>query len=350
MIIALELLKMAVVLGALLGSVHVLVYLERKLSAGIQGRVGPTKVNLPLLGRIAPGFAQPLADAIKMIFKEDVIPARAEKFIYTIAPMFVAIPPVLAFAVIPFGNKLQIGGHKMNLQIADLDIGILVAIAVLGMAVFGLSFGGWASNSKYSLLGGLRSSSQLIAYELSLGLIVVAVVAFMGTLNPQKIVENQLGGRWNIFFMPLGALVFYIAALAENNRAPFDLAEAEPELIGGYHTEYSSMKFAMFFMGEYIAIVTMSALFTTLFLGGWDLFGLIRADDASLPAAILSLAVFGGKTFSLILVYMWIRWTVPRFKYTRLMHFGWKFLLPLSLAHVLLYSLIPVVVPWFERR
>lgn len=350
MIIALELLKMAVVLGCLLGSVHVLVYLERKISAGMQGRLGPTKVNLPLMGKILPGFAQPIADAVKMVFKESILPAKAEKFLYTIAPMFVAIPPVVAFAVIPFGNKLKVGDTVVNLQIADLDVGILVAVAVLGMAVYGLTFGGWASGSKFSLLGGLRSSSQLIAYELSLGLIIVAVVAFMGTLDPGKIVENQVGGRWNIFFMPLGALLFFLAALAENNRAPFDLPEAEPELIGGYHTEYSSMKFAMFFMGEYIAIVTMSALFVTLFLGGWDLFGLVKPDDASVGAAILSLASFGAKTFVMAVIYIWIRWTHPRFKYRRLMHFGWKVLLPAALAHVLLYSLAPMIVPWLDRR
>lgn len=333
-----DLIKIGVVFGALIGSVHVMVYLERKISAGIQGRIGPNLVG-PF------GFLQPLADALKMVFKEDIIPTRADRFLYVLAPLFVVVPPVVAFAVIPFGNTLEIGGYKMSLQVAPTGLGLLIALAVLSVSVYGLVFSAWASNNKYALLGGLRSSAQMISYELALGLTALSVVVLTATVDMQKIVEAQMGALWNwhLFKMPIVALIFFIAALAECNRLPFDLPEAEAELVGGYHTEYASVKFAMFFMGEYIAIVTMSALFVTLFLGGWYFPGLTDPKDHSVGAAFASVAVFAAKMAVILFLYIVIRWTLPRFKYQRLMDFGWKCLLPLSLVNIVGYGIVRVL-------
>jgi NADH-quinone oxidoreductase subunit H len=332
-----DLAKLLIVFGGLLGCVHVLVYVERKVAAGIQGRVGPNLVG-PF------GFLQPLADALKMIFKEDLIPARADKFLYLAAPLFVVVPPVVAFSVIPFGNQIQVGGGvpPRSLEVAPTGLGLLVALAVLSLSVYGLAFGAWASNNKYSLLGGLRSSAQIISYELALGLSIISVGVMSATVDLQQIVRLQTGGlwHWNIVQMPIVALVFYIAALAENNRLPFDLPEAEAELVGGYHTEYASLKFAMFFMGEYIGVVTMSALFVTLFLGGWHFPGLVRPEDVSWGRGLLSVAIFAAKVAAVIFLTVVVRWTLPRFKYQSLMRFGWKCLLPLALVNIVAYGAV----------
>lgn len=337
-----DLAKCLVVFGALLGCVHILVYAERRVCAAIQGRVGPNMVG-PF------GLLQPLADAVKMIFKEDILPAKADKFLYIAAPLFVVVPPVVCFGVIPFGHEIEIGGWRIPLQVAaqtveagtairTTELDLLIALSVLGLSVYGISFGAWASNNKWALLGGLRSSAQIISYELALGLSVLAVVVATGTVDLRTIVEAQAQGVWHILWMPVVALLFFVTALAETNRLPFDLAECDAELVGGYHTEYSSLKFAMFFMGEYIAVVTLSAIFVTLFLGGWHLPGVTDLNDRGVANGLLSVGVFAAKTAAVIFLVLVIRWTYPRFKYQSLMRFGWKILLPLSLANIILYS------------
>jgi NADH-quinone oxidoreductase subunit H len=329
-----DLLKALVLLGALLGSVHVLVYLERKVSAGIQGRLGPTRVG-------PKGFLQPLADALKMIFKEDIVPDRADRFLYTIAPVFAAVPPVVAWSVIPFGSQMRIGDWVVKLQVADLDIGLLVVLAVLSTAVYGIAFGGWASANKYSLLGGLRASAQMVSYELTLSVTIVALMVYFGTANPREIVERQIGiANWNIWNPLLwpAAVLLYVSSLAENNRLPFDLPETEAELVGGYHTEYSSIKFSMFFMGEYIAVTLSAALFTTFFLGGWDVFGWVRPGDTEWWKGFLSACTFAIKTLLVVLFTMQVRWTLPRVRWTDLMNFTWKFSLEAAFLLVVVYG------------
>lgn len=315
------------VFGGLLGCVHVMVYVERRVCAGIQSRLGPNLVG-PF------GFLQPLADAVKMVFKEDIVPKQADKFLYILAPLFVVIPPFLAFTAIPFGDTLG----DMELQIAPTGLDLLVILSVLSLTVFGIAFGAWASNNKYSLLGGLRSSAQIISYELALGLAVVAVIVLTGTVETREVVIFQIDGVWNVLSMPFVAMLFFTAALAENNRLPFDMAECEAELVGGYHTEYASLKFAMFFMGEYVAVVVMAALFTTLFLGGWHVPWLTEVGAGTPGQAILGVAAFVVKTAVVIFFVVVIRWTLPRVKYQQLMAFGWKFLLPLALANIVVYG------------
>jgi NADH-quinone oxidoreductase subunit H len=356
-----SILKIAFVIGFfVLGLTPLMVIVERRLSAWMQGRIGPDRVNFPWLGRLGGllpgGLAQPLADAIKFIFKEDIIPDEADKLLYVMAPVMVLVPPALGLIVIPFGN--QIGNEP--LQVANLSVGILFTMSVLSVAVYGLAFGGWASNNKYSLLGGLRASAQLVSYELALGLSIIAVLMIsgghkdevLGTLDPRAIVSRQIEHGWNLFgggnwlLLPsglIGFLLFFISALAENNRLPFDLPECEAELVGGYHTEYSSMKFALFMMGEYVGMTVMAALMTTFFLGGWHFPGITNAANHSWFAGILSVAVFIAKVVAILFVYVIIRWTLPRFKYNQLMDLGWKRLVPLALANVMAIAVIGVL-------
>src|SRR6185436_7518660 len=358
-----SILKIAFVIGFfVLGLTPLMVIVERRLSAWMQGRVGPDRVDFPWLGRLGGllpgGLAQPLADAIKFIFKEDIIPDEADKLLYVMAPVMVLVPPALGLIVIPFGN--QIGDEP--LQVANLSVGVLFTMSVLSVAVYGLAFGGWASNNKYSLLGGLRASAQLVSYELALALSIIAVLMIsaghpnetFGTLDPRAIVERQIkygwnilgGGNWMLAFSGLlGFILFFVSALAENNRLPFDLPECEAELVGGYHTEYSSMKFALFMMGEYVGMTVMAALMTTFFLGGWSLpFGLDRfLDGTTWWKGLLSVGVFVGKVIGILFVYVIIRWTLPRFKYSQLMDLGWKRLVPLALFNVALVAVIGVL-------
>jgi len=345
-----DILKIAFVLGFFVfGLTPGMVIVERRLSAWMQGRIGPDRVG-PL------GLLQPLADAVKFIFKEDIVPDEADRLLFVLAPLMVLVPPALGLIVIPFGN--QIG--DVPLQVANLSVGVLFTMSVLSVAVYGLAFGGWASNNKYSLLGGLRASAQLVSYELALGLSIIAVLMMsaghkselMGTLDPRAIVERQIAHGWNIIgggnllLLPsgiLGFILFFIAALAENNRLPFDLPECEAELVGGYHTEYSSMKFALFMMGEYVGMTVMAALMTTFFLGGWHFPGLTNPDNHSLIAGLLSVGVFIAKVVAILFVYVIIRWTLPRFKYNQLMNLGWKRLVPLALANVAVIAVIGVL-------
>ncbi|MBI2900295.1 MAG: NADH-quinone oxidoreductase subunit H [Planctomycetes bacterium] len=328
--------------GIAVGLVPIMTIVERRVAAFIQNRWGPNRVG-PW------GLLQPVADGIKAFFKEEFVPARADRLLHFIAPMLVFVPPAIGFAVIPWGN--QIGSVK--LQAVNLNIGVLFMMSVLSIAVYGLAIGGWASNNKWSLLGGLRASAQLISYELTLGLAILVAIMMAESVDPQVIVAKQTRGilSWNVFgggnllALPcglLGILLLYTAALAENNRLPFDLPECEQELVGGYHTEYSSMKFAMFFMGEYVAMVNMSAIVTMLYLGGWYFPGITNPADHSWLGGILSVGVFMAKTFAILFVYVWIRWTFPRFKYNQLMNLGWKGLLPLSLANVALLAVVGV--------
>lgn len=345
-----DFLKIAFVLGFFVfGLTPGMVIVERRLSAWMQGRIGPDRVG-PL------GLLQPLADAVKFIFKEDIVPDEADRLLFVLAPLMVLVPPALGLIVIPFGN--QIG--DVPLQVANLSVGVLFTMSVLSVAVYGLAFGGWASNNKYSLLGGLRASAQLVSYELALGLSIIAVLMMsaghpdelMGTLDPRAIVDRQIKHGWNIIgggnpWLILSGLVgfilFFIAALAENNRLPFDLPECEAELVGGYHTEYSSMKFALFMMGEYVGMTVMAALMTTFFLGGWHLPWITNPEDHSAFAGLLSVGVFIGKVVAILFVYVIIRWTLPRFKYNQLMNLGWKRLVPLALANVALVAVVGVL-------
>lgn len=321
-----SLIKAVVVLIVLMTVAAYLVWFERKVVAHMQSRWGPTRVG-PF------GLLQPLADAIKLLTKEDFTPAGVFRIPYLLAPALSLIVALLAFAVIPFGP----GG----LQISDLNIGLLFILSISSMGVYGIVLAGWASNSKYSLLGGLRSAAQMISYELAVSLSLVGVLLLAGSLSLRDIVNAQSGAwgivpRWNVFPQIVGFFCFFVAAIAETNRLPFDLPEAETELVAGYHTEYSSMKFAMFFVAEYTNMVTASCMATILFLGGWHgpLFG-----PAVLQAA-LPLLWFSLKVLAFLFVYVWIRGTLPRFRYDQLMAFGWKFLVPLALMNLVVTSLV----------
>lgn len=318
------LIKIALVLGSVLLAIAYLTLLERKIVADIQVRWGPTRVG-PY------GLLQPIADGIKLFFKEDIVPKDADRAIYTLAPVLAFVPALLSFAVIPFGPRLYI---------TDINIGLLYLLAISSLGVYGIVLAGWSSNNKYSLLGGLRSAAQMLSYELSLSLSVIGVLMHAGSLSLVDIVNAQTGAmglfgilpvpRWFIFTQPLGFLIFLICGVAETNRAPFDLPEAESELVAGFHVEYSSMKFAMFFMAEYANMVTISALATTLFLGGWM--------GPFLPPVIWFLI----KVFVFLFLYIWLRATLPRLRYDRLMRFGWKVLLPTALANVLITGAVMV--------
>ncbi|MEZ4849445.1 MAG: NADH-quinone oxidoreductase subunit NuoH [Bacteroidia bacterium] len=320
------------------------VYLERKVAALIQQRVGPNRVG-PW------GLLQPLADVIKLILKEDIVPSVADKFVHFIAPIISVTIALVVMAVIPFakGDIAMTEATGGFLVIADVNIGILYVLAITSIAVYGVTLAGWSSNSKYALLGGLRSSSKMISYELANVLAVVSVIILTnanlggaeGFLKPSAIVESQRFA-WNAFINPLGFLIFVVCAFAEANRAPFDLVEAEQELVGGFHTEYSSMKFALFFVAEYIHVISASMLITTLFFGGYLLpfEGLLGVETWPAWLQITAgVSTFLLKTAFFVFVFVWVRWTLPRFKYNQLMDIGWKKFLPLSLANLMLIAL-----------
>jgi NADH-quinone oxidoreductase subunit H len=318
------LVKASIIYGGLLGTAALMTLAERKVSAWMQYRVGPNRVG-PW------GVLQPLADGVKFIFKEELVPAGGNPWMFRLAPVIAAFPAMMTIAVIPFGGQVTIGNVTTNLSIADLDIGVLYVLAIGGLGIYGVILGGWASNSKYSLLGALRASAQMISYELSLILSILAVVVVSGSLDLQEIVARQDGlFEWNLFSQPLAFVLFVIAMFAETNRHPFDFAECEPELVGGFHTEYSSMRFALFFLGEYCAMTVIACLCTTLFLGGSDV------PFLSNEHWLLGLLAFLFKTSFFLLLFIWVRWTLPRFRFDQLMNLGWKVMLPLALANVLL--------------
>jgi len=342
--IIISIIKSAVVLGALLTAVAYSVWLERKVSAHIQNRWGPTRVG-PF------GLLQPLADGVKFIFKEDLTQPHVYKPLYIAAPMIALVFAITSISVVPFGNLMEIPeinlghwfGHWFSIapietpfQITDLNIGLLVILGITSMGVYGVALAGWSSNNKYSLLGGLRASAQMISYEVSLGLSLVGVLIIAGSLSLRDIVDAQRHLHWNIFLQPVAFFIYLISAYAETNRTPFDLPEAESELVAGYHTEYSAMKFAMFFMAEYANMVTVACLATLLFFGGWlgPVFG------PQLLQMFLPIIWFCLKVFFFMFLYVWVRWTLPRFRYDQLMAFGWKVLLPLAVANIVVTALI----------
>ena len=320
--------KVVLVFAITMLTVLIMIYAERRISAFMQGRLGPNRVG-------PQGLLQPIADGIKFLMKEDVIPAGVDKPVYLLAPAMLLIPALMTFAVIPFGASITLFGRDIPLQVADINVGILYILALTSIGVYGLVLAGWSSNSKYPLIGGLRSSAQLISYELAMGLAIVSIVLLAGSLRLNDIIANQQGYffSWNICKQPLAFLIFLIAIYAETNRLPFDLTEAEQELVGGYHTEYSSMKFAMFFMAEYANMITGAALTVTLFFGGWDV-PFINESSMGIPGVILSILSFAFKTAFFLFLYIWVRWTFPRFRYDQLMNIGWKVLLPLALVNI----------------
>ncbi|HJQ98029.1 MAG TPA: NADH-quinone oxidoreductase subunit NuoH [Candidatus Polarisedimenticolaceae bacterium] len=336
--------KIFVVFNALMGAVAFMTWVERRVSGIIQYRLGPNRVG-PW------GLLQPIADGIKFIQKKDIIPDDAYKPFYLAAPALAVVPALFAFVVIPFGPEVEILGRKVPLVILDMDGGVLWGFAATTLGVYALVLAGWASRSKFSLMGGLRSSAQMISYELPLALSIVSVVLVAGTLRPTAIVAQQAGWfwNWNVFlggWQILGFLLFTIAGFAETNRVPFDLPEAEGELVAGYHTEYSGMRFAAFFMAEYVNMITSSALGVTLFLGGWQLGFPVALEGW--PLWILQILAFVGKVAFFQFLFVWVRWTLPRFRYDQLMNLGWKGLLPLSLVNLAATALV-VTFGWVGK-
>jgi NADH-quinone oxidoreductase subunit H len=314
-----------------------LTYVERRISAFIQDRLGPNRVG-PF------GLFQPVADLIKILFKEEIIPANADKTLHTIAPIISLFVAYSIIAVLPIGEKIVIGGKEIKLIVADVNIGFLYILALSSMGVYGITLSGWSSNNKYSLLGALRASAQMISYELSLGLSLVGVVLVSGSIKIDEIIKSQ-ANVWNIFYQPVGFIIFLVSAFAETNRLPFDLPEAEPELVAGYHTEYSGMKFGAFYLAEYTNVITASLLTTAFFLGGWY-FPFIDIYSGLNPniAAILQIIVFFAKAGIIIFLFMLVRWTLPRFRYDQLMRLGWQVLLPLALLNVLVTGLVKILL------
>lgn len=327
---------------------------ERKVLGWIQGRIGPNRVG-PW------GVLQPFADLLKFIFKEDLVPDKSTKFVYFLAPMVALTCALMPIVVYPFGPAITSvdwsflpyglgeGITALPLTIARIDVGVLFVLGITSVGVYGIALAGWSSNSKYSLMGGLRSSAQMISYELAMGASVIGVVMLAGTLDLNGIIYAQIQSPFRWFIIPqfIGFIVFLIAAFAETNRVPFDLPEAETELVAGFHTEYSALKFALFFMAEYVNMFTVSMMCTVLFLGGWYVPGLSHVfDPGSIPYAVVSHVAFIGKICAFLFLYIWIRGTLPRFRFDQLMNFGWKFLLPVALANVI----VTIVVVFFLNR
>ena len=331
--VLIHLIKIAIVLGVLLTVVAYVTLAERRLSAFMQNRIGPNRVG-PY------GLLQPLADVVKLLLKEDIVPKAANKGIYDLGPVISISIAMVAFAVIPFGDAITVGGRTIKLMIADVNVGILYILALTSLGVYGVTLSGWASNNKYSLLGGLRSSAQMISYELSMGLSIIGVIMIAESLQLDEIVRAQAGWKWNILLQPLGFIVFVVSAFAETNRLPFDLPEAEQELVGGYHTEYSGMKFGMFYLAEYMNVVVASAVITTLYLGGWQIPYLEVLGLSDTFASILQVLAFCVKVGLIVVFFIIIRWTIPRFRYDQLMNLGWKVMLPLSLVNILLTGVL----------
>jgi NADH-quinone oxidoreductase subunit H len=304
-------------------------YAERKVAAFMQDRLGPNRAGVF-------GLLQPLADGIKMFMKEEIIPLTANRSLFILGPSIAMTTALLTGVVIPWGSTLTIAGREFPMQIADLNIGILYVFAMVSIGVYGIMIGGWASNNKYALLGSIRAASQMISYELAMGMSIVALIVTTGSLSLKEIVAQQHGMHWNVFYQPLGFMIFLICAFAETNRAPFDLPECETELIGGYHTEYSSMKLGFYLFAEYINMFISSAVIATLYFGGYNM---PFIDELGLPGNVMTLlgtGFFFLKIFFLIFLFMWIRWTLPRFRYDQLMNLGWKVLIPLAIFNILI--------------
>jgi NADH-quinone oxidoreductase subunit H len=345
-----SLVKIALVVGVVQGLVAYSVLAERKISAWIQDRVGPNRTAppfakyIPILGPLLTrwGMFQPLADGLKFLFKEDFTPAGVKKIYFWLAPMVSIIPAMLVIAVIPFGSVMPLGATlgTQKMVIADLNVGILYTFGLVSMGVYGIVLAGYAANSKYPFFGGIRSSAQMISYEISMGMSVIPVLLIVGNLNLSQIIGWQSGHGWLVMYAPLSFIIFMVASFAETNRTPFDLPEAETELVGGYHTEYSSMKFALFFLAEYSNMVSSSAMMVTLFFGGWTLpFWGLNLPAQSLVMGLAQVLVFLLKLCFFMVVFIWVRWMFPRFRYDQLMDLGWRRFLPLALANILITAI-----------
>ncbi len=336
-----SIIKVFVVFNLIMVSVAMLTLFERRVCAWMQDRLGPNRVG-------PQGLLQPAADGLKNILKEETSPAMADKTLFTLAPLVSFVPALLTFGVIPFAAPLPTKWGAVPMVVADLPIGFLYILAISSLGVYGIVLAGWASNNKYALLGGLRASAQMISYEIALGMSTVAVLLFAGNVTLSQIIaQQQAAHAWFIVPLTVAFLIFFISAFAETNRLPFDLPEAEGELIAGYHTEYSSMKFSMFYIAEYSNMVTASALMATLFFGGWDIPFTTwdSTGDPSVIKTLATLAFFSLKTFFFLFTFVWVRWTLPRFRYDQLMALGWKVLLPLALIYITLLA----VAIWFFR-
>jgi NADH-quinone oxidoreductase subunit H len=347
--IATSLIKIAALLAVVLGIMNYTVYAERRISALIQDRLGPNRVG-------PAGLFQPIADAMKFLLKEDFTPGHVNKFYYWLAPCLAMIPAITTLAVVPFGSTL----FGVPMVIADINVGVLFVFAIASLGVYGIVLAGWSSNSKYSFLGGVRSTSQMISYELSLGLAVIPVFLLVGQLRLTEVVRYQIQNGWMIapfigdwgnlhkwllaIPMVISFVVFTIAIFAETNRLPFDLPEAETELVGGYHTEYGSMKFGLFFLGEYVAMITGSAIIVTLFLGGWHFPG-VPDGSHGWGWGLLNIFIFFSKIAALLFVFIWVRWTLPRFRYDQLMRLGWVFFFEIALVNIFLMAIILAYFP-----
>ena len=321
---------LVVVMGSLVIAMYA-TYAERKVAAILQDRRGPNRAG-PF------GLLQPVADGLKLFFKEENIPNFSSKFLFILGPAMAMLTAIMTGAVVPWGNVIHFFGRDIQLQIADVDVGILYVFAVVSMGVYGIMIGGWASNNKYSLMGGMRAASQIISYELAMGISLIALVMVTGNLSIKQMVVQQQQGMWNFFYQPLGFLIFLICAFAECNRTPFDLAEAENELIGGYHTEYSSMKLGFYLFSEYINMFVSSVIMSSLFFGGYDLLPFVDESKWGLSdnwMALIGIAALMTKVVFFLFFFMWVRWTIPRFRYDQLMNLGWKVLIPLALLNML---------------
>ncbi len=323
-----KLILIVVVVSASLVIAMYTTFAERKVAAILQDRRGPNRAG-PF------GLLQPLADGIKLFFKEEIIPNFSSKALFILGPALAMLTAVMTSAVIPWGDKVQLFGRDINLQIADINIGILYVFGVVSLGVYGIMIGAWASNNKFSLLGGLRAASQIISYELAMGISLIALLMITGSLSLKEMVLQQQAGHWNVVYQPLGFLIFLICAFAECNRTPFDLPEAENELIGGYHTEYSSMKLGFYLFSEYINMFISSVIMATLFFGGYDMPFVNEASFSPNIAALIGIAALMGKVVMFLFFFMWVRWTIPRFRYDQLMHLGWRILIPLALFNML---------------
>jgi len=320
--------SLILVLGLTLGFAYLTLF-ERRVLARMQVRIGPNRAG-------PGGILQPIADAVKLIFKEELIPSAADKVVFILAPIITVVPALIVLGVVPFGPTVNLFGRSVRLAVADLNVGVLYILSITSIAVYGIVLAGWASNNKYAMMGGIRSSAQMVSYELSLGLAWLGPILLANSMSLESIVEAQRS-MWFVVFQPVGVLVFFIAALAEVNRAPFDMPEAEQELTAGYHVEYSGMKFALFFMAEYIKMIAVCVIAATLFLGGY--LGPFVDRLPWLGPLYLLL-----KVVALLFVMVWVRATLPRFRYDRLMAFGWKILMPLALANVLVTAVVLVVI------
>ncbi|MCX7797933.1 MAG: NADH-quinone oxidoreductase subunit NuoH [Melioribacter sp.] len=335
-LVIITIVKILIAITTLLLSVAYMVYFERKISAWAQNRLGPNRVGYK-------GLLQPFADVFKLLLKEDIVPQAANKTLHTLAPFISLFVAFATYAVVPIGPSINIFGKEIKLVAADVNIGILYVLALTSLGVYGVTFAGWSSGSKYSLLGGIRSSAQMISYEVSMGFSIAGVLLLSESLRPIDIVNAQYGWMWNAILQPIGFITFVVSAFAETNRLPFDLPEAEPELVGGYHTEYSSFKFAGFFLAEYANMIIASCLIVTLYLGGWQIPYIDKLGLNATVTTILQVGAFLFKTAFMLFVFIWVRWSIPRFRYDQLMNIGWKVMFPLSLVNIIWVALLIMI-------